>query len=198
MAFLSTKNLKFENQESTDSTATLIGEKHKKGALNMSLQTHRADLFSKNKRKRLQSNVAYDPKFEFIRARLNRGLVELERSIDRTNLPSGKVPTQPNIVKTPSDFGLSVNSVHVIGAHNKLGHVKQKKLVPNFCRTQARDLGFYRETERIFNVIRENETLEKQYMSALSCFKDSTTQADTLAVDYSTLRPGSAAISGRS
>lgn len=90
MSFLSTRNLKFD--EESDSTATLIGDKHVKGATNMSLHTHRVDPFSKNKRKRLTSNVSYEPKFEYVRARLNRGLIELERSIDRSNLPSGKVP----------------------------------------------------------------------------------------------------------
>ena len=43
---------------------------------------------------------------------------------------------------------------------SSLGHYSSKVISPNMSLNPARDLGFYRATEAIFNVIRDNENEE--------------------------------------
>jgi len=41
--------------------------------------------------------------------------------------------------------------------------MQKKANVPNMRRVCSRDLGYYRQTEEIFNVLRDNEKIEKAY-----------------------------------
>ena len=43
----------------------------------------------------------------------------------------------------------------------KLGHISHKVISPNMSLNPARDLGYYRATEAIFNVIRDNENIQR-------------------------------------
>ena len=71
------------------------------------------------------------------------------------------------MVETKPDYAGSIDPERVKRALGKLGHFSTKIVSPAFQLTKSRDngmdpscgLGYYRETEAIFNVIRENENL---------------------------------------
>ena len=61
----------------------------------------------------------------------------------------------------PRDNGESIDPLRVSKGYGTLGHISHKVISPNIGLNLARDLGYYREREEIFNVIRENETLDR-------------------------------------
>lgn len=66
-----------------------------------------------------------------------------------------------NLIELPVDYSLSINHEKVKKGQDNLGHVSQKVVTPNMSLNPARDLGFYRATEAIFNVMRENENIQR-------------------------------------
>ena len=64
-----------------------------------------------------------------------------------------------NLVELPTDYSHSINPENVNKGLHNLGHISQKVISPNMSLNPARDLGFYRATEAIFNVIRDNENI---------------------------------------
>ena len=74
-------------------------------------------------------------------------------------MPTGKPSEQPNLIRSRIDNGYSIDADQVGSAYGRLGHLSQNVIVPNFGLTTSRDLGYYRETEAIFNVIRDNEKI---------------------------------------
>mmetsp|Transcript_9395 Transcript_9395/g.11503 ORF Transcript_9395/g.11503 Transcript_9395/m.11503 type:complete len:123 (+) Transcript_9395:1921-2289(+) len=84
----------------------------------------------------------------------------MEKALSREILPLGRPLETPNLTKLPRDNGESIDQARVNLGYLTLGHISHKVISPNIGLNLARDLGYYRETEAIFNVIRENETLE--------------------------------------
>lgn len=65
-----------------------------------------------------------------------------------------------NLIELPPDYSHSINPDQVRLGLSNLGHKSSKVISPNMSLNPARDLGFYRATEAIFNVIRDNENEE--------------------------------------
>ena len=65
----------------------------------------------------------------------------------------------PNLVELPRDNMQSINPDKVSQGLKKLGHISQKVISPNLTLNPSRDLGYYRETEAIFNVLRDNDNM---------------------------------------
>jgi len=78
----------------------------------------------------------------------------------REILPLGRPLETPHLAGLPRDNGESINPQLVNRGYASLGHISHKVISPNIGLNLARDLGYFREREEIFNVIRENETGE--------------------------------------
>ena len=65
----------------------------------------------------------------------------------------------PNLVELPRDNMQSINPDKVSQGLKKLGHISQKVISPNLTLNPSRDLGYYRETEAILNVLRDNDNM---------------------------------------
>lgn len=75
--------------------------------------------------------------------------------------PMGRPLETPNLAGLPRDNGESIDPQLVNKGYSSLGHISHKIISPNIGLNLARDLGYFREREEIFNVIRENETLDQ-------------------------------------
>jgi len=84
--------------------------------------------------------------------------------MDRKKMPLGRPVEVPNLIQIPEQFGGSINFQKVNDAYDKLGaHENQKKVTaPNMTKLCARDLGYYRQTEEILNVLRDNERIKQE------------------------------------
>ena len=85
----------------------------------------------------------------------------MEEKPSREFNPQGRPLETPNLAGLPRDNGESIDPQLVCRGYANLGHISQKVISPNIGLSLARDLGYYREREEIFNVIRENETQEQ-------------------------------------
>ena len=65
-----------------------------------------------------------------------------------------------NLIELPTDYSHSINPDRVNLGLSSLGHVSHKIISPNMSLNPARDLGYFRATEAIFNVLRDNENQE--------------------------------------
>lgn len=65
----------------------------------------------------------------------------------------------PNLIELPRDYSSSINPDMITRGLNTLGHISHKVISPDMSLTQARDLSYYRQTEAIFNVLRDNENI---------------------------------------
>ena len=83
----------------------------------------------------------------------------------RDVLPMGRPLETPSLAGIPRDNGESINPLLVCRGYASLGHISHKVISPNIGLNLARDLGYYREREEFFNVIRENETLDQLQVS---------------------------------
>ena len=72
----------------------------------------------------------------------------------------------PNLVELPPDYTESIDPVQVSKGHSTLGHVSHKIMSPNMSLNPARDLSYFRQTEAIFNVIRENDKIQRLSMTS--------------------------------
>ena len=88
-------------------------------------------------------------------------------ALSREILPLGRPLDTPNLTKLPRDNGESIDQARVNLGYSSLGHISHKVISPNIGLNLARDLGYYRQTEAIFNVIRENETMEQLHANNL-------------------------------
>ena len=84
----------------------------------------------------------------------------MSRTLSRERMPGGKPLVTTNLIETPEDFSFSINQDLVTKGHESLGHVSHKIISPNMQQKPPRDLGFYRATEAIFNVLRDNENMQ--------------------------------------
>ena len=73
-----------------------------------------------------------------------------------------------NLIELPTDYSHSINPDYVNEGLKNLGHISQKVISPNMSLNPARDLGFYRATEAIFNVIRDNENIQRLSMHTVT------------------------------
>ena len=83
----------------------------------------------------------------------------MQKALSREFLPQGRPMETSNLIELPKDYSHSINPENVKKGLQSLGHVSQKVISPNMSLNPARDLGFYRATEAIFNVIRDNENI---------------------------------------
>ena len=72
------------------------------------------------------------------------------------------------MVELPADYSHSIDPVNVSKGLQSLGHISHKIISPNMSLNPARDLGYYRATEAIFNVIRDNENIQRISMQSVS------------------------------
>ena len=85
----------------------------------------------------------------------------------RDKIPPGRPDEYANLVETKPDYSGSIDPNKVNNAFNRLGHFSQKIVTPVFQLSKTKDLGFdpscglgyYREKDFIFNVLRDNENL---------------------------------------
>ena len=71
-----------------------------------------------------------------------------------------------NLVELPADYSHSIDPVNVSKGLQNLGHISHKVISPNMSLNPARGLGYYRTTEAIFNVIRDNENIQRMSMQS--------------------------------
>ncbi len=83
----------------------------------------------------------------------------MSKALSRKVLPNGRPMVEPNLIELPNDYSTSINPDKVKSGLQTLGHVSHKVISPNLRLTQSRDLGYYRQTEAMFNVLRDNENL---------------------------------------
>ena len=120
-------------------------------------------------------------------------------------MPTGKLKQTPNLIEIPPDYTHSIDQDKVTNSKMNLGHVVNKVTSPNLSTTCSRDLGYYRQTEAVFHVIRENQNLLK--LSEVSTIeeyeklkhlqnrigpqstKDNQTRADSSILNESLLSP---------
>ena len=107
--------------------------------------------------KKAQTQADYDPKFNLVQKKLTTGFAKMDKKTDRTKNPPGRPTEYSNLVNLKNDYSGSIDANQVGQGFNKLGHLSQKIISPNFNLVKSRDLGFYRETEAILNVLRDNE-----------------------------------------
>ena len=65
-----------------------------------------------------------------------------------------------NLVELPADYTFGIDPDQVNKGLTSLGHVSQCMISPNMSLNPARDIGRYRQTEAIFNVLRDNENMK--------------------------------------
>ena len=87
-------------------------------------------------------------------------MTSMRKNLSRDKLPTGRPTQYSNLVELKEDFGGTINQDKVTDAVDKLGHHSDKVVCPDFTLTKSRDLSFYRQTEAIFNVLRDNEKLQ--------------------------------------
>lgn len=90
-----------------------------------------------------------------------RGHHQMLKKPSRDFNPMGRPLETPNLAGLPRDNGESIDPQLVNKGYSSLGHISHKIISPNIGLNLARDLGYFREREEIFNVIRENETLDQ-------------------------------------
>ena len=172
MKFLSMDTFKLEDgtehkRSSTISRTNLINQKQMKGTITMHLNLGRdlKNLASAPIQDRVLLNsissteAVYNPNFEVGMIKLAHHVPQLEKQLSRSELPTGKLSAEPNLVVIKHENGISVDSNKVCNAYNMLGHLAKKVQSPNFTLRQGRDLSLYMQSEAIRNIMRENELL---------------------------------------
>jgi hypothetical protein len=74
-------------------------------------------------------------------------------------MPLGRGVQTANLVQIKKDYGSTIDTQAANRAYVKIGHTQSN--VPEMARSCSRDLGYYRQTEQILNVLRDNENIEK-------------------------------------
>lgn len=83
-----------------------------------------------------------------------------------------------NLIELPKDYSHSINPEQVKKGLESLGHVSKKVITPNMSLNPARDLGFYRATEAIFNVMRDNENIQRLSMHSGTAAQNKTADGE--------------------
>lgn len=90
----------------------------------------------------------------------------MDRNLSRDKLPPGRPTEYANNVDVKQDYSVSIDPEKVQIARDRLGHMANSIPAPDFTLTKQRDLGldpscglgYYREKDFMFNVLRDNET----------------------------------------
>jgi len=83
-----------------------------------------------------------------------------------------------NLIELPPDYSFGINSDLAKKGHSNLGHVSSNMVSPNMSLNRPRDLGYYRQTEAIFNVLRDNENMK--FFSELSNIQNKNSSSNNL------------------
>ena len=106
-----------------------------------------------------QTQASYTPNYTAVEQNLAKGQHEMDKTLSRKFLPQGRPMETSNLIELPTDYSQSIKPENVSKGLQSLGHVSQKIISPNMSLNPARDLGYYKATEAIFNVIRDNENI---------------------------------------
>ena len=112
----------------------------------------------------------------------------MQKAISRDCLPQGRPMEAPNLVVLPRDNSESINPDRVNTGLKKLGHISQKVISPNMTLNPSRDLGYYRETEAILNVLRDNENALRISLHSQTANQDLLCRGANSAKDYLSFR----------
>ena len=124
--------------------------------------------------------ASYLPNHDYVAPSLTKGKVDMDQSMPRSHMPTGKPIEAPNLVSTPPDYSHSIDQLKVTSGYMSMGHITNKVNSPNISQTCARDLGYYKQTDAVFNVLRDNENLVKlSEAKGYGSVRDKLTKADS-------------------
>ena len=114
--------------------------------------------------KKSHTQASYNPSHDLVEKKSMIGMMSMDRNLSRDKLPPGRPTEYANNVDIKPDYSLSIDPKKVSNARDRLGHVPNSVPAPDFMLQRTKDLGldpscglgYYREKDFMFNVLRDN------------------------------------------
>ena len=155
------KSIKNEGKkQNTNLSFTELNGMAVKGCYQMSKQLGRNGEWGKKS----HTQASYNPSHDLVEKKSMIGMMSMDRNLSRDKLPPGRPTEYANNVDIKPDYSLSIDPKKVSNARDRLGHVPNSVPAPDFMLQRTKDLGldpscglgYYREKDFMFNVLRDN------------------------------------------